>query len=108
MSVSTRMTIPSYRSVARRTSQSLPPARLPVFRSVVAHPPAPFAADQAKAATATVGSGTSSVGGGGGKGKDKGKGKGSDASGGETVMAQVMKGVFQLTGWCGQTNAGEV
>lgn len=44
--------IPTYRSARRLTSTQLPPARLPVFRSVVAHPPAPFLVEQAGSAAA--------------------------------------------------------
>ncbi|GAA5878799.1 hypothetical protein JCM1840_007253 [Sporobolomyces johnsonii] len=46
--------IPKYRSPA---ASRLPPAKLPLFRSVVSHPPAPFAVETANAATDAKGKG---------------------------------------------------
>ncbi|GAA5961499.1 hypothetical protein JCM21900_000963 [Sporobolomyces salmonicolor] len=45
---------PKYRSSA---ATRLPPAKLPLFRSVVSHPPAPFAVEGANAANDTKGKG---------------------------------------------------
>ncbi|KAM0791700.1 hypothetical protein ACM66B_003972 [Microbotryomycetes sp. NB124-2] len=46
MSNSVKQTIPKYKPSAAR--QRLPPARMTMFRSVVAHPAAPFAVEQQK------------------------------------------------------------
>lgn len=57
--------IPRYRSAA--LSSRLPPAKLPIFRSVVSHPPAPFAVESAQRAAQEVEAGQ--------KEDKKGKGK---------------------------------
>lgn len=51
-SSSAARSIPRYRSAA--LSSRLPPAKLPLFRSVVSHPPAPFAVEAAQRAAAAA------------------------------------------------------
>lgn len=91
-SMSAQHRIPSYKAVRRAIQPQLPPARLPVFRSVVIHPPQPFAADQAKANAAADLEGKSP------KGKGKGKGK-ETATAGEngTASAKVRFGSSPLS-----------
>ncbi|GAA5952817.1 hypothetical protein JCM10213_007548 [Rhodosporidiobolus nylandii] len=93
MSAAARTAIPRYRSPA--LTSRLPPAKLPLFRSVVQHPPAPFAVEahsRAQEALQAQGNGKDEA----AKVKGKGKAKASPSPSPSTAPLRPLLGPTTL------------